>query len=127
MYKIRNIILLLTLLPFCNSHSQTYEHSRKDNLFFEVDKNSFQIYKRIDSYIDLDEKRRKYKDSINHCGLINNSILSDGKTKIRKNKIVCYDPKLKRYYTFAQVNDSTLICTKHTALFVKGDLLKLSW
>lgn len=125
MHKNLNIIILLILLPLCNSYSQTYEHSKKDNLFLEVDQNLFKIYERIDNYIDPDEKRRKYNDSINHCALINSSILSDGKIKIRKNKILCFDPKLKRYYTFIQLNDSTLMCSKPTALFEKGDLLKL--
>ena len=41
-------------------------------------------------------------------------------------KIICYDPTFKRYYTFDQVDQYTLVATKHTALFSKGDTLKMS-
>lgn len=127
MFNIRNITLLLMLLLVSNSYSETYTCLQKENLYLEVNKCTFLIYKRFKSWIDPDEKRRKYNDSISHCASIDNYILSEGKIRIRKNKIICYDPELKRYYTFIKINDSTLLCTKHTALFVKGNLLMLSW
>ncbi len=47
--------------------------------------------------------------------------------KKENNTIVCYDNKLNRYYTFDEIDNYTLVSTKNTALFNKGDTLKLSY
>jgi len=48
---------------------------------------------------------------------------STGTVKKGKKVIYCYDLKLRRIYVFKQINDSTLMALKHTAVFVKGDKL----
>jgi len=48
---------------------------------------------------------------------------STGTVKKNKDMVLCYDFKLKRMYTFKQINDSTLVALKHTAVFAKGDKL----
>jgi hypothetical protein len=50
---------------------------------------------------------------------------SEGTFKKKDNTIICYDAVFKRYYTFNQLDEYTLVATKHTALFTKGDTLKL--
>ena len=60
-----------------------------------------------------------------HATSMELQVYSSGTVIIKKNKMTCYDPVLKRFYTFVHLNDSILIATKHTALFAKNDTLKL--
>lgn len=53
-------------------------------------------------------------------------IFSEGTIERNSTKIICYDPTFKRYYTFDRIDQYTLVATKHTALFTKGDTLKMS-
>lgn len=128
MDKLRIIMLMFLLLFICNSHSQTYVHSGKDNFKLRIDSDTFEIFKTI-KYINPDKQKQRYNDSIDiilhHWATRAYSIISEGRVMKKNNKITCYDPELKRYYVFILLNDSTLLAAKHTALFVKGNILKL--
>lgn len=52
-------------------------------------------------------------------------LFSEGSYKTKNNLIICYDATVRRYYTFKKIDNYTLVATKHTALFTKGDTLKL--
>ena len=51
---------------------------------------------------------------------------SEGFFEKRNNQIICYDKSFNRYYTFDEIDEYTLVAIKHTALFTKGDTLKMS-
>ena len=51
---------------------------------------------------------------------------SKGRVYRINNKIILFDSKLKRYYTFIEKDKYTLKSTKSTAMFKNGDLLKAS-
>ena len=53
-------------------------------------------------------------------------VFSRGTCRRNGNRIICFDPRFRRYYTFDQIDEYTLIATRHTALFTKGDTLKMS-
>lgn len=50
---------------------------------------------------------------------------SMGRVYRKNNKITLFDTKLKRYYTFVEIDEYTLKSTKSTAIFKNGDLLKI--
>lgn len=85
------------------------------------DSTRFEIYQ----IIEYSEVTPTTNNKGGHATPMVKRIYSSGTVTIKKNKITCYDPTLKRYYTFVQLNDSILIAAKHTALFVKNDTLKL--
>ena len=50
---------------------------------------------------------------------------SKGSVHRKNNKITLFDPKLKRYYTFNEIDEYTLKSNKSTADFKNGELLKI--
>ena len=127
------VFFILLLIILISSFSQITYY--RNNHFFEFSLHhkfsEFEIQRAWDSYInDFADFEELYRDTYVFNGVIGiieiHEPYSSGTFKIKNNEITCYDPKLNRIYKFIIVDEYTLMSIKHTAIFKKGELLKMT-
>ena len=130
------IIIIITFFIFsANNLSSQYTYCDKkyytinDSLCLFIresdETKSFGIYYHREEIPNKDAKPILRVDLI-CCGHDDTSYhFSEGFFEKKNNQTVCYDKLFNRYYTFDEIDEYTLVATKHTALFTKGDTLKM--
>ena len=128
------VVIILFILSASSVFSQIARHSRKEfyNLRDSLDISFFESEERKIFTIYYSKKEIPNKDTspiyYTYSMFTDDYtyIFSEGTFTRNNNEIICYDPLFKRYYTFDILDEYTLVATKHTALFIKGDTLKMS-
>lgn len=121
------LLAFVTYIEVANSQDCKYKYyNMRDSLCFQIEsevngENSFSINYRSSNI---------YNNSSHPIGIIGFSEylryeFSKGKCKISNDTIKCYDYRFKRYYIFKKIDSFTILSLKNTALFSKGDTLKL--
>lgn len=125
--------LVIMFVPYISNFSQIVFYRNNGIIEFVMDyqSNKFEICGRWHWSKDFfDDLEKLYSYTYEHLGHVEPLILEDpyssGTFKINNNEITCYDPKLNRIYKFIIVDEYTLMSTKHTAIFKKGELLKMT-
>ncbi len=125
--KIQIIILAFFTITRIDSQIINYRfYSVKDSLCLEINENTEMGNTFSVNYPKrkISGNRSKPVDSMGYSEMFR-YVFSEGTFKYKNNIIILYDKKLQRYYNFKRVDNYTLVAKKHTALFTKGDTLKL--
>lgn len=125
--------ILLTLLTVSslvlNTYSQTCVYRSDSMIHILLDFGSgkfeiFEIWPSIEDEIDSFESELFLNEHASP--LVISEPFSEGTVVMKNNVISCYDPKLDRIYRFEEIDQYTIQSIKSTAIFKKGELLKIT-